>query len=211
MLLTPPSYSNPVALSNQLVNAFEPNDQRFTNWIGSFTDPSGTYYYPYKYKISIPDGSNPPPSEYQMMLRLGEQYLIRAEAEANGAGNGLPGAVTDLNTIRTRAGLPAYSGTADQPSLMTAIMHERRVELFTELGQRWLDLKRTGTIDAVMSVVAPLKGGTWSSYKALYPIPQSDIQEDHNLVQNRVIKLFIHSLFPLSRVTGTGEYLKKSV
>ena len=69
---------------------------------------------------------------------------------------------------------------------MAAVLHERQVELFMELGHRWLDLKRSGSIDAVMNIVTPLKGNgaAWQSYQQLYPIPLNDIQKDPNLTQN---------------------------
>jgi len=117
-------------------------------------------------------------------MRLAEQYLIRAETEANGAGGGTNSAVQDLNIIRNRAGLANYSGATDKASLVTAILHERQVELFTELGHRWLDLKRTATVNAVMSVVTPQKGGTWDANWQLYPIPRTEIQVNPNLKQN---------------------------
>lgn len=170
----------PVYLSNNVVQAFEPGDQRFTNWVNSVTVGSTTYYYPYKYKAGAAATST---TENIMVLRLGEQYLIRAEAEANGAGGGISAAIADLNTIRTRAGLPGTTAT-DKTSLLTAIMHERQVELFTEWGNRWFDLQRSGTINTVMDTVAPQKGGTWSSYKALYPVPETDLLLDNQLKQN---------------------------
>ena len=113
-----------------------------------------------------------------MILRLGEQYLIRAEARAQ-QGN-VSGAWQDLNTIRMRADL----GPSAQPDILAAIGHERQIELFTEMGQRWLDLKRTGQVNAVMEVATPLKGGSWNSYQQLYPVAQGDIQDDPQLTQN---------------------------
>ena len=179
---TGPSNPNfPVSLNSLLVNAFEPGDLRRTNWIDSVIVGGTIYYYAYKYKSAT---LNAPVTEYNMVLRLGEQYLIRAEAEANGAGSGISAAIADLNTIRSRAGLPNYAGATDKASLLTAILHERQVELFTEWGHRWLDLKRTSGIDAVMSIVTPLKGGTWSTDQQLYPIPYTEIQKDANLTQN---------------------------
>jgi hypothetical protein len=85
--------------------------------------------------------------------------------------------------IRARAGLPNTTAS-DQNSLLTAILQERRVELFTEWGHRWLDLKRTNLIDQVMSSAAIQKGGTWNSNKALFPIPKSEILLDPQLEQN---------------------------
>ena len=165
-------------LSNGLLNSFEAGDLRKMNWVGSVTANGILYYYPYKYKLITG-----PVNEYSMMLRLGEQYLIRAEARAQ-EGN-IAGTQADLNAIRTRAGL-SNTTAATQGTLLTAIMQERRVELFTELGHRWLDLKRTGTVDLVMGTggACAAKGGTWVTTQQLYPLPPYDLQLDHNLKQN---------------------------
>lgn len=173
---------NPVYLSPTQLNAFESGDQRRVNWVDSVTVGTDTYYFPYKYKVNTLFA---PVSEYEMVLRLGEQYLIRAEAEAN-LGD-MSSAANDLNTIRARAGLSAstiLTSTASQTQAITAILHERQTELFTEWGNRWLDLKRTGQVDNVMSVQTPLKGGTWSSYQQLYPLSLREVQTDVNLRQN---------------------------
>jgi hypothetical protein len=176
----PDGNSYPVYLSNYVVNAFEPGDLRKADWVDSTIANGVTYYYPYKYKVGA--GTTAPISEYIMMLRLGEQYLIRAEARAKQ--NNVNGAQNDLNTIRSRAGLTT-TAAGDQQTLLTAILHERQVELFTEWGNRWFDLKRFGLIDQVMSVVTPTKNnGSWNSYKALYPVPNTDILLDRNLEQN---------------------------
>ncbi|HEY4197438.1 MAG TPA: RagB/SusD family nutrient uptake outer membrane protein, partial [Mucilaginibacter sp.] len=115
-------------------------------------------------------------------FRLAEQYLIRAEARSQ-EGN-VSGAQSDLNVIRNRAGL-ANTTASTQTTLLTAILHERQVEMFTEWGHRWLDLKRTGTVDAVMSLVLPAKGGGgWNPNMALMPLPLGDLQADQNLTQN---------------------------
>jgi len=176
---TGPGSGWPVYLSNNLLNSFEAGDLRRTNWVDSISITGTTYYYPYKYKVNIPRAQL---KEYLMILRLGEQYLIRAEARAQ-QGNIAAGAA-DLDSIRTRAGL-TYTTAATKQDLLSAILHERQVELFTELGQRWFDLKRTQAIDAVMSLVTPQKGGgTWNSYQQLYPIYAADLQKDINLTQN---------------------------
>jgi hypothetical protein len=184
--------SNPVYLSKSLLKAFEPGDQRavYGNWIDtvSYKKTStllDTVIFPYKYKVNSSLGVTTTSGlkEYFMVLRLGEQYLIRAEAKIASDPNG---AVSDLNAIRTRAGLPPYSGSTAQASLLTAILHERQVELFSEWGHRWFDLKRTGNIDAVMSKVTPLKanGKPWQSYQQMFPVPLSDILASTNLTQN---------------------------
>lgn len=174
--------TRPVYLCDALLNSFEPGDLRKTKWINSViaTGSGIKYYYPFKYKNN---GSTV--TEYLMVLRLGEQYLIRAEARIQ-QGN-TSGALSDLNAIRNRAGLPDYSGATDKNSLLAAILHERQVELFTESGHRWLDLKRTGTVDALMTVMTPQKSGgvvQWNSYKQLFPIPFTDIERNRSLTQN---------------------------
>ena len=174
----PNTFPNVVYLNNAVVNSFEIGDQRRADWIGTVEADGNTYYFPYKYKIGAEDVTT---GEYIVVLRLAEQYLIRAEARVQQ--NNIAGAQSDLNQIRTRAGL-SVTPAGDKKSLLAAIMHERQVELFTEWGHRWFDLKRTNTVDAVMTDIAPGKGGVWSSYKALYPIPQSEINTNPNLVQN---------------------------
>jgi len=175
----------PVYLSDGVLNSFEPNDLRKSKWINSVVvSISGgpkTFYYPFKYKIGQ---VNTAVAEYSMVLRLAEQYLIRAEAEANGAGGGINAAIADINKIRNRAGLADYSGATDKSSLLATILHERQVELFTEWGHRWFDLKRTNNVDAVMHIVTPQKGGTWETTDQLYPIPVTELQKNSSLVQN---------------------------
>jgi len=168
----------PVYLSSWLLDSFEISDQRRMDWINSVTANGITYYYPYKYKSAT---LNAPVTEYLMVLRLAEQYLIRSEARAR-QGN-IGGAQSDLDTIRERARLPDISAN-DQASLLSAIMHERQIELFTEWGNRWLDLKRKGNLDIVMDSVATSKHTTWNSNWQWYPIPSYEIVQDPHLVQN---------------------------
>jgi len=175
---TGPTSSWPIYLSNSLLNSFEMGDLRKSNWVDSITIAGTTYYYPYKYKVNNPSA---PVTEYLMLIRLGEQYLIRAEARAQQGK--ISTAAADLDSIRARAGL-AQTGATTQSALLSSIQHERQVELFTELGNRWFDLKRTQTVDAIMNVATQNKGGSWNSYQQLYPIYPQDIQRDINLVQN---------------------------
>lgn len=154
--------------------AFETGDLRKTAWLNSNTVSGTTYYYPYKYKVR----SGATVTEYSMLERLGEQYLIRAEARAQQ--DNLSGAIADLDSIRVRAGLPVLSSTLDKAVVLLAVEQERRIELFMEWGHRWLDLRRTGRIDAVLGA----EKANWVSYKALYPIPYAEIQKNVFLTQN---------------------------
>lgn len=163
------------AISDQLLNSFEVGDNRKIKWINSITVGTQTYYYPYKYKVKT--GASV--TEYYMVLRLAEQYLIRSDARAQQ--NNILGAISDLNVIRGRAGLPSLVTTLTQAQTLTAIEQERRVELFAELGNRWLDLKRTNRADAILG---PLKSPNWQSTDVLYPIPLVQLQNDQNMTQN---------------------------
>jgi len=163
-------------LTTTLLTAFEAGDERLQNWIGATTVNGNTIYYPYKYK-NVSASSTP--TEDQMILRLAELYLVRAEAAAHL--NHLAEALADVNIVRARAGLAASTADpASQTAVLNAVMHERRVELFCEWANRWYDLKRTG---AAAAVLGASKTG-FSANAALYPIPQLQIQLDNLLTQN---------------------------
>ncbi|QJB32623.1 RagB/SusD family nutrient uptake outer membrane protein [Chitinophaga oryzae] len=165
-------------LSKSLLASFERNDQRQLKWISKFSGPNADYYYSSKYKV---DANNSDIVEYCIVFRLAEQYLIRAESRLNQ--NKISGALADLNMIRQRSGLLPYAST-NANDIQKMILRERRVELFTEWGHRWFDLKRSGTINSVMTEAMQYKGGTWSEHKALYPIPNSEIMLNRNITQN---------------------------
>lgn len=162
-----------VALSQELVDLFEPSDNRLTSWIGRLTTGASTYYFAYKYKA----GYSSQVTEYSIIFRLAEMYLIRAEARAEQ--NKFVEGKSDLDIIRTRAGQPNSTAT-DSESLLDAIADERRMELFTENGQRWLDLKRTSKAGNVL----PQRKPGWDSNDELYPIPQPERMINTNLSQN---------------------------
>ncbi|HNP94090.1 MAG TPA: RagB/SusD family nutrient uptake outer membrane protein [Cyclobacteriaceae bacterium] len=166
-----------LALKVSFIQAFEPGDLRQQAWTNSFTDGVEIWYYPFKYKVRTLPDANSSKTEFQVLLRASEMYLIRAEARANL--DNIAGASEDLNAIRTRAGLPVTNAT-DKNSMLLAIEHERRFELFTENGHRWLDLKRTNRLDAV---IGSLKPG-WQPTDALFPIPQFERNRNSNISQN---------------------------
>ena len=177
-----------VYMSNSLLNAFESGDQRRNSWVGVtrfmlFPPDETVAYYPYKYKTgshNLEVGAEA--SEYYTVLRLAEQYLIRAEARANGAG-GYNEAIDDLNELRNRAGLDdlPYSITPDQ--LKAAIAQEWRIEYFCEWGHRWFNLKRTKTARSVLSVI-PYKQPWAGDHQLLYPIPPNDTLYNAAIHQN---------------------------
>lgn len=154
-----------VALSEQIIQNFEESDLRRVHWIKEVSNGIQTWYHAYKYK----EQSNTNPSrEYTILFRLGELYLIRAEAYAHL--EAIVESQHDLNKIRGRAGLS--DTTADsKETLLEAIFMERSRELFTETGHRFFDLKRTGKLDEFL---VPVKPG-WNSTKGLFPLPEKEL------------------------------------
>lgn len=140
-----------------------------------------------------------------VVLRYADILLMKAEALIWTKGEGNAEAVSLLNQIRTRAGLPA-----DSKGTKADLKSERRCELaFEFLSPRWLDLMRWGDYDLVKK---PLHGFDINHFGATYdatsqtgelkmievwparnfnpevnkifPIPQSDIDAAKNLKQN---------------------------
>jgi hypothetical protein len=164
------------SISTYLLNAFENGDKRKTSWLKANVVSGLTYYYPYKFKNRTTTSI----TEYDIAFRLAEQYLIRAESRAQQGSAKLIAALSDVNIIRSRAGLSPLVTTLNQQQCMSAIAQERRIELFTEWGNRWFDLKRTGTIDAVLSAE---KTG-WKNSASLFPLPNLQVQTNTKLIQN---------------------------
>jgi len=174
-----PNSLTPVSLTADLLATFSEQDQRKQQWISSFNGNETTFYFPFKYKVKYDTSGEP--AEYSMLLRLAEQYLIRAEAR-NMQGN-QSGAINDLDKIRIRAGLASINSI--QPGISTqalsdSITVERRRELFTEWGHRWLDLKRQ---DKATEILAPKKN-LWEPSDSLYPLAEEEIKNNPNLYQN---------------------------
>jgi hypothetical protein len=166
------------SLRTTFVNSFASGDLRRTKWVKEITFNSIVNYQPFKYKY--PNQTTAAAAgvfEYHTILRLAEQYLIRAEARAKQDNTG--GALADLNVIRLRAGLTA-SATTDKAALLLEIERERKFELFCELGHRWFDLQRTNRADAILAPIKP----NWQATDILYPIPQTARDANVNLGQN---------------------------
>lgn len=158
-------------LTSHFMAAFETKDGRRESWLDSITYQESNFYLPSKYKSDLN-------SQFYVVLRTAEQYLIRAEALA--MQGKIHESVEDLNLIRTRAGLDAITTIHDEGAVMEAIVNERRIEFMVEWGHRWFDLKRLNIVDEILGNIKP----NWSSSRALFPIPQSEITANANLIQN---------------------------
>jgi hypothetical protein len=164
-----------VAVTTVLLNSFEIGDSRKQDWLNNIVVGSDTLYYPFKYKVK----NDPNLTEYYMMLRLSEQYLIRAEARAQQLE--LADAINDINKIRERAILPDLPANLIQKDVLAAIYQERRIEFFSEWGHRWLDLKRLNQANSFLKLEKAL---TWEATDTLFPIPLTQILNDPNIKQN---------------------------
>lgn len=160
-----------VCLSISLMSSFSPDDLRKATWTGSVSKESSIWYYPFKYKQKEDTAVS---EEYPVVLRLAEQYLIRAEALVQQ--DNLSQGAEDLNKIRNRAGL-TNTDALTKEELLIAIYDERRKELFTEYGHRFFDLKRSGQINAVLSA----KPG-WNATDILFPLPQKELDLNPGLL-----------------------------
>lgn len=161
-------------LYDDLVNAFEPGDERKTDWTKTYITGGKTYYFPYKYKIRTATTVQ----EYSMVLRFAELFLIRAEARAQQ--DNLEDAKADLDKIRGRADLDPLADGLNKEQMLAAVAQERRIELFAEWGHRWFDLIRTGK---AIEVLTPLKPDI-EQHDLLYPIPRPAMRTNPNLEQN---------------------------
>jgi len=159
------------ALGSELLAAFETGDLRLANWTNTVTDGTTTWAHAFKYKEADNTGSS---IERSQVLRLGEIYLIRAEARARSGE--IIGAREDLNTVREKAGLEPITATT-QELILVAILQERRVELFAEFGHRFFDLRRFGQLQSVLSNAKP----GWDANDELWPLPEAEINLNPNL------------------------------
>lgn len=163
----PPSMSS---VSSTLINSFPVGDQRKTLWINPVSNGITTWYSVSKYKNKGTGTS----TEYSILLRLSEMYLIRAEARAQSGD--LIGSKEDLNKIRNTAGLqntPAIT----QNEILQAVLKERQLEFFAEYGHRFFDLKRFNALDNVLSITKP----GWNTHEAFLPLPVSELILNKNI------------------------------
>ena len=113
------------------------------------------------------------------MIRLGEIYLIYAEACMHAGGD----ASSEVAALRERAGV-SPDVTLDRDFIMA----ERARELMWEAHRR-TDLIRLGLYDT-SEYLWPYKGGdsfagqSFESYKRIFPIPPTELATNKALVQN---------------------------
>jgi hypothetical protein len=184
--------ANELALSQDLLDAYEPGDERFdatidTLYLESVTDTSVTYgNTPWIDKfidegLDIADFRDWP--ENFPLLRFADVLLMDAEVRADLANAPTPEAVAEINRVRARAGLPAVN-PGSKAEFGRILKHERRIEFVGE-GQYWFDLVRWGDAVPVMNdwFAATAQGITIDEKQLVYPIPQSQIDVFPGLYQ----------------------------
>ena len=178
--------------TQSLYDAFDPADSRRDATImrrgestseGDFitnTAPNPLYNKKVYVPSSVPNpcGWGYGRDQNRRILRLGEIYLIKAEA-ANEL-NDTTMAKTFLNAIRNRAGLPSIDAQS-QAIMRQSIWKERHMELAME-DDRFFDLVRQGNAGTVLRA----QGKQFVDGKnELFPIPQNQITLSGNkLTQN---------------------------
>ncbi|MEO6916214.1 MAG: RagB/SusD family nutrient uptake outer membrane protein [Chitinophagaceae bacterium] len=166
--------------SSELASSFTTTDIRLASTVlsrGAGRNSLGKY---------IGGDANEPNRADVKVFRTAEMYLIRAEAYAEKAN--LTGAAADLNGLRAARISPYVPQVyTDKPSFITEVIQERFKELAFE-GQRMSDLKRRLlpvtrlAVDAINALGAVTLNPADKVY--YYPIPDSEIKANENMVQN---------------------------
>lgn len=176
--------TNPTGASGRGDAPFSPNliaayqeeegDLRFSELtqIGNSAIGDTTAIFTTKYKDAQTNSDNAP------IIRITEMYLIRAEANLKAGTSTGATPLSDINTLRNRAGLSALAAVTIED-----IVRERRKELAFEGGHRRSDLlrngmslRRPGQLNEAMSNVGdPL---------TIFPIPTRELDLNPALEQN---------------------------
>ena len=128
--------------------------------------PTGSGHRPGKF--NAPAANNETSADFPVM-RCAEVMLMYAEAVNELSTVPTQEALDALNAVRTNAGL-AGKTLEELPTKETfrqAVYKERRLELALECD-RWFDIVRTGQMATVFPGIA--------TYRQLYPIPQTEIE-----------------------------------
>jgi len=176
------------APSHTLVKAYANNNdkQRLASTITrANVGWADTYWpstnYPFCYKMRDTNGN-----QNFYIARLADILLLKAAALANKGD--ITGAMSQVNIIRTRAGIASISAS-NQSDAFNKILEERLMELAFE-GDRWFDLKRMGKAIEFLSKQKDGNGNLLphasniNQNRLLWPIPQDKLDANALLAQN---------------------------
>lgn len=136
----------------------------------SMVAPTGSGQRPEKF--NAPATNNETSSDFPI-IRCAEVMLMYAEALNETSATPPQAAFDALNKVRRNAGL-GDKVVADYPGkddFRKAIYKERRLELALECD-RWFDIVRTGQFATINPLI--------DSYRVLYPVPQTEIENVNN-------------------------------
>ena len=111
-----------------------------------------------------------------IVYRYADLILVKAEAE-NEVNGATAAAYTEINKIRSRAGLPSLTAGLTKDQFRDSVLKERNLELALE-QIRWFDLKRTDRLKTTLIAA----GRTWNDKYYLFPIPQAEIDASNGLI-----------------------------
>src|SRR5262249_43463213 len=134
-LLNPNIYAHPSLETDAQKKANNMPDDRFTNKVTTADKPGSSQNHMSTLAFTL----YPSPTSSIPVIRNEELILIRAEARINTAD--LPGAITDINLIRTRSGGLA-AAALNAGNIEDELLYNRRYSLLFEGGHRWIDLRR---------------------------------------------------------------------
>ncbi|UZH55426.1 RagB/SusD family nutrient uptake outer membrane protein [Salinimicrobium tongyeongense] len=175
-------FMDPIFYGNEMMsqNPDRENDVRKELFFYEYANPDDSFLMKYAMSEQDPDSEDVYAqfSESNILLmRLAGIYLLRAEAYAKQGSTQL--ALDDLNLVRSKAGVPAYTGPTDESSLIKAIFDERAIEFVGE-GQSAYDRIRMNYYEGV----------PWMNQSRLekegyfWPIHPSIISINPSIVQN---------------------------
>ncbi len=141
----------------------EAGDQRFASKVAQRPEAQAFDNLSSSYQVTITESSTDP----LPIIRNEELILLRAEA--NIGLNNLPAAETDINFIRSAAGLASVTLSAQ--NALDQVLHEKRYSLFME-GHRWVDLRR---YDRLNTNFVPLDRPDTDDFLIEFPPPETEI------------------------------------
>lgn len=161
------------ALSESLVNVYADDDLRKKNWMLIVPFNQKNWYLPWKYQVRLDNTS-----EYSIVFRLEEVYLLLAETYAQqNDPDKFTEAMSYLNAIKGRAEIPVLSGQFTKEDLLDEIIEENRREFFSEMGHRFLDLRRLNRLNILVTAKP-----NWKDHNSKWPLPQKELLLNPNLL-----------------------------
>ena len=170
--------------TDALYNSFSDTDERkdasfITEFEGEvFNGPYISKYWDQEAEGGRANGESDADFIY---MRYSDVLLMYAEV-LNEINNGpTTEAYNRIDEVRNRANLPDLTTGLSYQQFKDSLLQERQWEFVME-GQRWYDLVRFGKLKE--KVEAAKEGVIVNDWNILFPIPQSELYYNNNLVQN---------------------------